>query len=169
MSETSPADREPATEPLAVGEPAPDFTTTDQAGNTHRLSDYLGQWVVLYFYPRDNTPGCTKQACQFRDASSELQSRDAVVLGVSPQGEQSHQKFADKQRLSFPLLVDSDRAIATAFGVYREKTSFGKTGLGIVRTTFLIDPRGKVRERFDKVKVDGHSDAVLQKLDALQG
>jgi peroxiredoxin Q/BCP len=154
--------------PLAIGQPAPDFTATDQQGRTHRLSDYQGQWVVVYFYPRDNTPGCTKEACQFRDVTDQLHQRGAVVLGVSPQGEQSHQRFADKHGLKFPLLVDGECEVARAFGVFREKRVFGKTGLGIVRSTFLIDPQGRVAERYDKVKVAGHAEAVLQRLDALQ-
>jgi peroxiredoxin Q/BCP len=157
----------PATQPAAVGEAAPDFTLTDQRGRRQSLSDYRGSWVVLYFYPRDNTPGCTKEACQFRDSSRELKKRGAAVLGVSPQGEQSHQRFAEKHDLPFPLLADPECEVARQFGVFREKQMFGKTGLGIIRTTFLIDPDGHIAERFDRVKVAGHADQVIGRLDEL--
>jgi len=122
---------------------------------------------VLYFYPRDNTPGCTKEACQFRDSEHELKKRGAAVLGVSPQGEQSHQRFSEKYDLPFPLLADPECEVARQYGVFREKRLFGKTGLGIVRTSYLIDPDGNVAERFDKVKVTGHADDVLRRLDEL--
>jgi peroxiredoxin Q/BCP len=155
------------TGPVAIGAATPDFSLKDQRGRSHQLSDYRGSWVVLYFYPRDNTPGCTKEACQFRDYSRDLKRRGAAVLGVSPQGEQSHARFAEKYDLPFPLLVDADCDIASRFGVFREKRVFGKTGLGIVRTTFLIDPEGVVAERFDHVKVADHAQQVLDRLDAL--
>jgi peroxiredoxin Q/BCP len=163
------AAKDQASAVIEVGAQAPDFSLGDQRSNTQRLSDYRGSWVVLYFYPRDNTPGCTKQACQFRDADRELKRRGAAVLGVSPQGEQSHARFAEKQELPFPLLADTECAVAQQYGVFREKRVFGKTGLGIVRTTYLIDPEGVVRERFDHVKVAEHAQAVLDRLDALMG
>ena len=150
-----------------AGEAAPDFEKTDQEGNTHRLSDYRGQWVVLYFYPKDNTPGCTREACAFRDRRAELEKRGAKVLGVSPDSAKSHARFAEKQGLSFPLLADPEKEVLDAYGVWREKTSFGKTSLGVVRTTFLIDPDGNIAHVWDKVKVDGHDETVLTKLDEL--
>jgi len=153
--------------PAQVGAAASDFTLPDQRGNEQRLSDYRGSWVVLYFYPRDNTPGCTKEACQFRDNTTELKKRGAAVLGISPQGTQSHQRFADKHELPFPLLADADCEVAQQFGVFREKQMFGKTGLGIIRTTFLIDPEGNITERFDRVKVAGHAAQILNRLDEL--
>lgn len=153
---------------IEPGQPAPAFALNDQHGEPHKLADYRGRWVVLYFYPKDDTPGCTKEACQFRDASDSLQRRGAVVLGVSPDGEASHQRFADKFDLPFPLLADEDKEVCQQYGVWQEKTNFGRKSMGVVRTTYLIDPQGKVAHRWSKVKVDGHSDAVLKQLDALQ-
>jgi peroxiredoxin Q/BCP len=152
----------PLADLIEPGQPAPAFTLKDQDGKTHKLSDYRGRWVVLYFYPRDNTPGCTIQACGFRDNHSKLQKLNAVVLGVSPDDEKAHQKFVEKRKLSFPLLVDPDQAIATKYGAWREKKLFAKKYMGIVRTTYLIDPQGKVARRWDKVKVAGHVADVIK-------
>lgn len=149
---------------IEITHAAPDFTLKDQANTTRKLSDAKGQWVVLYFYPKDSTPGCTTQACAFRDASHELTNASAVVLGVSPDGVKSHVKFAQKQSLNFPLLADTDQAVCKAYGVWQEKTTFGKTYMGVVRTTYLIDPQGNVAHRWDKVKVPGHVEDVLQTL-----
>ena len=151
---------------IEPGKPAPAFHLSDQEGTKHRLSQYKGKWVVLYFYPKDSTPGCTTQACSFRDADKQLQKRGAVVLGVSPDPVKSKAKFADKQGLNFPILADEGAAVCTKYGVWQEKSMYGKTYMGVVRTTFLIDPKGKVHQRFDKVKVKAHTQAVLEALDA---
>lgn len=140
----------------------------DQDEKPHQLQDYLGQWVVLYFYPKDDTPGCTKQACQFRDGIAQLKDRHAVVLGVSPDSPQSHEKFITKHQLPFDLLADPDTAVCRAYGVWQEKSMYGRKYMGVVRTTYLIDPHGKVAHRWDKVKVTHHDAAVLKKLDELQ-
>ncbi|MEM7627139.1 MAG: thioredoxin-dependent thiol peroxidase [Planctomycetota bacterium] len=151
-------------EPIEIGRKAPAFNLTDQAGKTHKLADYAGKWVVLYFYPKDSTPGCTKEACGFRDAAKDLKKAGAVVLGVSPDDEKSHAKFAEKQALNFPLLADTKQAACEKYGVWQEKSMYGKKYMGVVRTTYLIDPKGKVAARWDKVKVAGHVEAVLEQL-----
>lgn len=156
-------------EVVEVGSPAPAFKLNDQAGQTHRLGDYRGKWVIMYFYPKDSTPGCTMQACQFRDGIGELTKRDAVVFGVSPDGEASHKRFAEKYQLPFSLLADADKAVSAAYGVWRQKSMFGKKYMGVVRTTYLIDPDGAVAHRWDKVKVTGHEAAVRKRLDSLRG
>jgi len=157
---------DPKVHPLPeVGDAAPDFELSDQSGNTHALTDYRGQWVVLYFYPKDSTPGCTKEACQFRDASNGLRRRGAVVFGVSADNETSHAKFADNQGLTFPLLADTDAAVCGKYGAWQERNMYGRKFMGIARTTFLIDPTGKVAHRWDKVKVGGHVDDVIATLD----
>lgn len=165
MAKTSQSDAPAMIEP---GKAAPAFNLPDQAGTKHRLSQYKGQWVVLYFYPKDATPGCTTEACDFRDAKRDLGKRDAVVLGISPDPESSKAKFADKQGLNFPILADEGAAVCTKYGVWQEKSMYGRTYMGVVRTTYLIDPAGKVRQRFDKVKVKGHADEVLAALDELR-
>ncbi|MEM8783827.1 MAG: thioredoxin-dependent thiol peroxidase [Planctomycetota bacterium] len=147
-----------------VGKKAPAFTLTDQDGTKHKLSDYAGRYVVLYFYPKDDTSGCTKQACQFRDDLPKFEKLDAVVLGVSPQDEKSKAKFAGKHDLNFPILADDDAKVCTKYGVWQEKSMYGKKYMGVVRTTFLLDPKGKIVERWDKVKVPGHADAVLKRI-----
>lgn len=151
----------PAPTPIEPGQPAPPLELKDQAGKTHRLADHAGRWVVLYFYPKDDTPGCTKQACAFRDADAELRRRGVTVLGVSPDDEKSHAKFAKKFSLPFPLLADPEHAACEAYGVWGEKSMYGRTYMGVTRTTYLIDPEGRVAHRWDKVKVDGHADEVL--------
>ena len=155
----------PKTALIEPGKSAPAFHLADQQGNKHRLSQYKGQWVVLYFYPKDNTPGCTTQACGFRDAEDEIQARGAVVLGISPDDEKSKAKFAGKYDLNFPILADEGAKVCSKYGVWQEKSMYGRTFMGVVRTTYLIDPAGKVRRRFDKVKVKGHADAILAALD----
>ena len=142
------------------GKKAPAFQLNDQHGKTHRLTDYAGRHVILYFYPKDDTPGCTQESCDFQAALPKLQRRDAVVLGVSILDEASKSKFANKHGLTFPLLADADHEVAEKYGVWQKKTRYGRSYMGIVRTTYLIGPDGKVEERWDNVKVDGHVDTV---------
>lgn len=143
------------------GATAPAFKTTDTNGESVSLKDFRGQKVVLYFYPKDDTPGCTKEACSFRDGFSKFKKRGINILGVSPDSEKSHQKFTAKYKLPFTLLADTDHSIADAYGVYGEKKFMGRTYMGIHRTTFLIDEKGKIKKVFEKVKPDDHADEVL--------
>lgn len=149
---------------LNVGNLAPDFTAEDQDGNTHRLKQYRGRTVVLYFYPKDLTSGCTSQACDFRDNLNRLVAHDVVLLGVSPDNVKSHRKFADKESLNFPLLADPEKEIVNKYQVWVEKSMYGRKYMGVERTTFIIDKRGKIKHIFPKVKVNGH---VREVLDAL--
>ena len=149
---------------IEPGQKAPAFTLKDQHGKTQRLSDYAGQHVVLYFYPKDDTPGCTKESCDFQSNLATYKRRKAAVLGVSILDEKSKAKFADKHGLTFPLLADPDHAIAEKYGVWQEKSRYGRKYMGIARTTYLIGPDGKVVQRWDNVKVDGHVDAVADAL-----
>jgi peroxiredoxin Q/BCP len=144
------------------GDAAPDFESRDAEGNTVKLSDLRGQKVALYFYPKDDTPGCTKEACSLRDGHSELTRRGIKVIGVSTDDEKSHRKFAEKYSLPFTLLADTDHKVAERYGVYGEKQFMGKTYMGVSRKTFLIDEQGRVRKVFDKVNVDEHADEVLK-------
>lgn len=150
------------------GQPAPDFALPTADGNIIRLSDLRGKKVVLYFYPKDDTPGCTKEACSFRDNLGALQGMGVVVLGVSPDSVASHQKFAQKHGLTFPLLADEGAQVATAYGVWKEKQQYGRRYMGIERTTFIIDEEGIVRRVFPKVKVDGHVEEVMEAIRALE-
>lgn len=154
---------------LNVGDSAPDFALPDAEGNTVKLQDLQGQWVVLYFYPRDNTPGCTKEACGFRDAYSDYQGSEVVVLGVSTDDAKSHTKFATKYDLPFPLLVDEGGAIAGEYGSYGLKKFMGKEYMGITRSTFIINPEGKLAKIYRKVKPEPHAQEVLQDIAALSG
>jgi peroxiredoxin Q/BCP len=147
---------------VETGKPAPDFTLVDQHGNKVTLSKLKGSPIVLYFYPKDDTPGCTKEACAFRDAFTDYQEAGAKILGVSPDAVASHAKFVKKYELPFPLLADTDHTVCELFGVWKEKSMYGKKHMGVERTTFLIDGKGIVRQIFPKVKVDGHSPAVLE-------
>jgi peroxiredoxin Q/BCP len=142
------------------GKKAPAFTLKDQNGTAHRLSDYAGKPVVLYFYPKDDTPGCTQETCDFEARLPALGKKTAVVFGVSILDEKSKAKFATKHGITFPLLADADHAVAEKYGVWQEKSRYGRKYMGIVRTTYLIGPDGKVAQRWDNVKVDGHADAV---------
>ncbi len=151
---------------IVAGQKAPDFSAKDHTGNAVSLAGLKGSWVVLYFYPKDDTPGCTVEACAFRDDYSVLKQHGAVVLGVSPDSEKSHQKFVAKFSLPFPLLVDEGNTIATAYGAWAEKSMYGRTYMGIVRSTFLISPEGTVAMVWPKVKADGHSQEVLAALTA---
>jgi len=149
------------------GSKAPAFSLKATDGSVVKLSALKGQAVVLYFYPKDDTPGCTKEACAFRDRSAELQQLGAVVLGVSPDDVASHQKFTEKFSLNFPLLADVDHAVAEKYGAWREKNMYGKKSMGVQRSTFLIDGTGVVVKVWKKVSVDGHDQQVLDALQAL--
>ncbi len=147
-----------------VGDAAPDFTATATDGSTIRLSDFAGKWVVLYFYPKDDTPGCTKEACGFRDVYAQFQKKGAVVLGVSADSAKSHAKFTEKFKLPFPLLADEKREIVRAYGVWGEKSFLGRNYFGIHRVTFLIGPDGRVKSVWPKVKAEAHAAEVLAAL-----
>jgi peroxiredoxin Q/BCP len=146
---------------LKEGDVAPDFKTRDGSGNPINLSDFRGQKVVLYFYPKDDTPGCTKEACSFRDSHSTYEDAGIKVLGVSLDDEASHQAFAAKYSLPFTLLSDTDHSVSEAYGVYGEQTWGDKKYMGLARKTFLIDEEGRIKKIFDKVNVEQHSDEVL--------
>jgi thioredoxin-dependent peroxiredoxin len=150
---------------MKVGQKAPDFATKDDSGKTVKLSDLKGKKVVLYFYPKDDTPGCTTEACNFRDDIAAIRKLGAVVLGVSADSVESHQKFKKKFDLNFPLLADTDRQIIEAYDVWKEKSMYGRKYMGIERTTFIIGADGKITHIFPKVKVADHSDEVLAALD----
>jgi peroxiredoxin Q/BCP len=152
---------------IEEGTKAPDFTLAADDGTKVKLSALRGKPVVLYFYPKDDTPGCTKEACAFRDASKELKKLGATVLGVSPDDVASHVKFRDKFKLNFPLLADAEHKVAEKYGAWREKNMYGKKSMGIARSTFLIDAEGKVARVWKAVKVDGHDSAVLDALKEL--
>ena len=144
------------------GKKAPVFTLTDQSGTAHKLSEYTGQPVVIYFYPKDDTPGCTKETCDFRDRLPEFKKSKAAVFGVSILDEKSKAKFASKYNVNFPLLADRDHAVAEKYGVWQEKSRYGRKYTGIARTTYLIDREGKVARRWDNVKVEGHAEDVAE-------
>jgi peroxiredoxin Q/BCP len=151
---------------LTVGDKAPALSLPDQSGEPVSLKDFSGKQVVLYFYPKDDTSGCTKESCDFRDAITPIKKVGAIVLGVSFDGQESHQKFIKKFALPFTLLSDEDKAVAKAYGVYKEKSMYGKKYWGIERSTFVIDQTSKLKAIFRKVKVDGHVDEVLAALKA---
>jgi thioredoxin-dependent peroxiredoxin len=150
---------------LEEGQPAPDFTLTSDTGASVSLSDLRGKPVVVYFYPRDDTPGCTKQACEIRDVWGEFRARGAVVLGVSPDDESSHVAFKSKHSLPFTLLADPDHAVADQYGTWGEREFAGKKYFGINRSTFVIDPEGRVAKALYGVKPQGHAEKVLEALD----
>lgn len=147
---------------IKEGTTAPAFKTKDANGETVSLKDLKGQKVVLYFYPKDDTPGCTKEACSFRDAWAKFKKRGITVLGVSPDSEASHKKFETKYQLPFTLLADRDHAISEAYGVWGEKKFMGRTYMGVLRTTFLIDEKSKIKKVFEKVKPEDHASEVLE-------
>jgi peroxiredoxin Q/BCP len=149
---------------IEPGRKAPPFALKDQAGKTHRLADYAGRPLILYFYPKDDTPGCTKETCEFQAGLPKLKPSKAAVLGVSILDEASKAKFAKKYGVTFPLLADADHAVAEKYGVWQEKSNYGKKYMGIARTTYLIGPDGKVQKRWDRVKVDDHAGEVLAAL-----
>lgn len=149
---------------IEAGQKAPAFTLKDESGNSVKLSELKGKPVVVYFYPRDDTPGCTKEACAFRDRYAEIQATGAVLLGVSADSAEDHVKFRDKYSLPFPLLVDAGNKVSEKYGAYREKNMYGKKSMGIQRSTFVIDAAGKVAKVWKRVRVDGHDDQVLEAL-----
>jgi peroxiredoxin Q/BCP len=150
--------------PLNEGDAAPEFEVQDDQGKPLKLSSLRGQDVVLFFYPKADTPGCTKEACNFRDTIGEFAKRNAVVLGISPDKPTAQAKFKSKFELTFPLLADTEHKVAEAYGVWKEKSMYGKKYMGIERTTFLIGKDGRVRKVFEKVKPEGHADEVLATL-----
>ncbi|GIW90456.1 MAG: peroxiredoxin [Pirellulaceae bacterium] len=149
------------------GQKAPAFRLPSDSGKTVSLADFRGRPVVVYFYPRDNTPGCTREACAFRDARDKLQALGVQVVGISPDSVESHRKFREKYQLNFPLLSDTDHSVASKYGAWREKTMYGKKTMGIQRSTFLIDAQGKVARVWKRVQVDGHDQQVLEAARAL--
>lgn len=149
---------------LHQGDVAPDFELSDDSGNRHRLSAERGRPVVIYFYPKDMTPGCTVEACEFRDANDDIRALGADVWGISPQDEQSHAKFREEQRLTFPLLVDTDHHVADEYGQWVQKTKYGNTYWGNARTTFLIGADGRIARIWENVKPEGHAAEVLATL-----
>jgi peroxiredoxin Q/BCP len=149
---------------LDINDKAPDIKLEDENGKEVSLKDYTGKTVVLYFYPRADTPGCTKEACSFRDADRQMQKTGIVVLGASPDTPQAQKKFQEKYHLPFTLLADADKKLCNAFGVIQEKNMYGKKVMGVVRTTFIIGPDGKIKHVFHKVKPEGHAEEVLEYL-----
>jgi peroxiredoxin Q/BCP len=150
----------------AAGDRAPDVALPDDRGVVHRLADQRGRWVVLYFYPEDDTPGCTTEACQFRDAHDEIKDRGTEVWGISPDGAASHAAFRSKFSLPFTLLSDEDHAVSTRYGAWRLKNNYGREYMGIQRSSFLVDPDGRIAYVWPKVKADGHAADVLATLEA---
>jgi thioredoxin-dependent peroxiredoxin len=152
----------------AAGDQAPDVALPDESGTVHRLSDQRGRWTILYFYPKDDTPGCTVEACEFRDSNETIRERGAEVWGVSPQGAASKRAFREKFGLPFTLLADEEHTVAEKYGSWVEKQNYGKTYWGTARTTFLVDPEGRIARVWPKVKADGHAAEVLAALDEEQ-
>jgi peroxiredoxin Q/BCP len=152
---------------IEPGKKAPAFTLTDQDGKTHKLSDYAGRPVVIYFYPKDDTPGCTVEACAFRDTLPKFKPGKAAIFGVSILDEKSKAKFAAKYDLNFPLLADAEHEVAEKYGAWQERSMYGRTYMGVARITYLIGPDGTVAKRWDKVKPDGHAEDVLEAVNAL--
>lgn len=153
--------------PVTEGSEAPAFTLPDQEGEQHTLSDYRGRWVLLYFYPKDDTTGCTKEACMIRDVFPRFENLRTDVFGISKDSIESHKKFADTYDLPFPLLADVDGTVVSRYGVWREKKIFGKIYMGIARTSFLLDPEGKVAKKYEKVTPETHAEEVLADLKEL--
>lgn len=151
-----------------AGDPAPQLELLDDHGEMHRLGDRQGTWTVVYFYPKDDTPGCTTEACQFRDRHADISSDGAQVWGVSPDGSESHAAFRAKFDLPFTLLSDPDHAVAEAWGAWREKSRYGRTYMGVARSSFLVGPDGRVAKAWPDVRADGHADEVLDALRAAQ-
>ena len=151
-----------ASKELAVGDKAPAFSLKNSEGKTVKLADFKGKKVVVYFYPKDNTPGCTKEACGFRDDFAQFKKKGIEVIGISPDDEKSHQKFATKFELPFTLLADPDHEVADKYGVWAEKNMYGRKYWGIKRTTFIIDEEGKIQEIYEKVNTNTHSQDILK-------
>nr|VFK10563.1 MAG: peroxiredoxin Q/BCP [Candidatus Kentron sp. LPFa]VFK27128.1 MAG: peroxiredoxin Q/BCP [Candidatus Kentron sp. LPFa] len=154
--------------PIEVGEKAPHFTLPDEEGQPISLDDFLGKWIVLYFYPRDNTPGCTTEACEFTDALTQFEELDAVILGCSPDGADPHRKFIDKHQLKIKLLSDEDHRVMERYGAWGEKNMYGRKSMGVIRSTVLIDPAGKIAHHWRKACAAGHAMSVHKRLSALQ-
>jgi peroxiredoxin Q/BCP len=152
---------------IEPGKKAPLFSLPDQAGTIHSLADYAGQPVVIYFYPKDDTPGCTKESCAFQDNLPKFKKSKAAVFGMSMLDSKSKAKFAKKYDLTFPLLADEDKSVMEKYGVWQEKSMYGRKYMGVARTTYLIGPDGKVVKRWDAVKVDGHAEEVLEAVQQL--
>jgi thioredoxin-dependent peroxiredoxin len=152
---------------IEPGKKAPAFSLPDQAGTVHSLADYAGQPVVIYFYPKDDTPGCTKESCAFQHNLPKFKKSKAAVFGMSMLDSKSKAKFANKYDLTFPLLADEDKSVMEKYGVWQEKSMYGRKYMGVARTTYLIGPDGKVVKRWDAVKVDGHAEEVLAAVQAL--
>ncbi|MDP3710749.1 MAG: thioredoxin-dependent thiol peroxidase [bacterium] len=149
---------------LKIGQKAPDFKLPDQDGKIHKLSDYLGQWLLIYFYPKDDTPGCTKEACAIRDSFPAFKKMKAKVLGVSVDSVKSHKKFAEKYRLPFTILADDKKEVVEKYGVWGKKKFMGREYDGTFRTSFLIDPKGKISKIYEQVKPEIHAEEVLKDL-----
>ena len=149
---------------LEIGKKSPDFTLPDQDGKKISLKDFIGKKVVLYFYPKDNTSGCTKEACNFRDDFPKFKKSDAVIIGISPDSSASHKKFIEKYDLPFTLLSDEDKKVLEKYEVWKEKSMYGRKYMGVERTTYIIDEKGKIKKIFNKVKVDGHNQEVMEEL-----
>lgn len=153
---------------LEIGTQAPDFVSPADGGRTIKLSDMTGKWIVLYFYPKDNTSGCTKEACDFRDNMERIRSVGATVIGVSPDSVKSHDNFKSKHDLNFTLIANPNKEICNLYDVMGEKKMYGKTYMGVIRTTYIIDPRGEIKWLDPKVSVSGHVDKVIEKLQELK-
>ncbi|HXF04280.1 MAG TPA: thioredoxin-dependent thiol peroxidase [Blastocatellia bacterium] len=153
---------------LKTGDVAPDFELLDQKGERRRLSDFRGRWVVLYFYPKDNTPGCTKEACGFRDLFPKFQRRKIAIIGISTDSVRSHEKFAEKYDLPFILLADEEKAVVRAYGAWGQKSFMGRTTMGTHRISFLVDPEGRIAKIYDRVKPETHAEEVLRDLEELR-
>lgn len=153
---------------LAVGKKAPSFALPNQDGKIVKLADFKGSWLVLYFYPKDNTPGCTTEACDFTQGLKDFEKLDAVVVGCSADSPESHRKFIDKYKLKVTLLSDAEHEMMKAYGAWGEKSLYGKTVIGIIRSTVIIDPEGKVAYHYPKVRAAGHAEAVREELAALR-
>ena len=149
---------------LETGKKAPDFTLPDQDDKKISLKDFIGKKVVLYFYPKDNTSGCTKEACNFRDDFPKFKKSDAVIIGISPDSSASHKKFIEKYNLPFTLLSNEDKKVLEKYEVWKEKSMYGRKYMGVERTTYIIDEKGKIKKIFNKVKVDGHNQEVMEEL-----
>ncbi len=153
---------------LKIGDAAPDFSAPDQYGKVRTLGEFNGSWLLLYFYPKDGTDGCTMEACELRDSMNDLRALGVSIVGVSADNEESHKKFSESYALSFPLLADTNKKIIESYGVWGEKTAPGKTYMGLLRTTFVIDPDGIIQKVYEKVKPDGHAEEILKDIKAIK-